>query len=139
MTSLSALSVRHRYRNLTQIGITVVCLSLNSIPSPVKLDAVSPTACQPLRTQRSCFAGQTDKFIFILQLQALKKTLKRKKNSRFKVNMQLKLIYLQYEEAAKGREVFESNDYLLFAFMSGMMLTFNSRCSSNKIATSFNM
>ena len=53
--------------------------------------------------------------------------------------MQLKLIYLQYEEAVKGREVFESNDYLLFAFMSRVMLTFNSRCSSNKIATSFNM
>ena len=83
--------------------------------------------------------GQTDKFIFILQLQALKKTLKTKKNSRFNVNMQLKLIYLQYEEAVKGREIFESNDYLLFAFMSRMMLTFNSRCSSNKIATSFSM
>ena len=53
--------------------------------------------------------------------------------------MQLKLIYLQYEEAVKGRKVFESNDYLLFAFMSKVMLTFNSRCSSNKIATSFNM
>ena len=53
--------------------------------------------------------------------------------------MQLKLIYLHYEEAVKGREVFESNDYLLFAFMSRMMLTFNARCSSNKIATSFNM
>ena len=36
--------------------------------------------------------SQTDKFIFISQLQALKKTLKRKKNCRFKVNMQLKLI-----------------------------------------------
>ena len=53
--------------------------------------------------------------------------------------MQLKLIYLQFEEAVKGREVFESNDYLLFAFMSRVILTFNSRCSSNKIATSFNM
>ena len=53
--------------------------------------------------------------------------------------MQLKLIYLQCEEAVKEREVFESNDYLLFAFLSGVMLTFNSRCSSNNIATSFNM
>ena len=62
---------------------------------------------------------QTDKFIFILQLQALKKTLKRKKNSRFNVNMQLKLIYLQYEEAVKRSEVFESNDYLLFKQLVG--------------------
>ena len=31
--------------------------------------------------------------------------------------MQLKLIYLQYEEAVKGREVFELNDYLLFALI----------------------
>ena len=53
--------------------------------------------------------------------------------------MQLKLILLQYEEAVKGREVFKSNDYLLFAFMSRMMLTFNSPCSSNKIATFFSM
>ena len=53
--------------------------------------------------------------------------------------MQLKLNYLQYKEAVKGREAFESNDYLLFAFMSVMMLTFNSHCSSNEIATSFSM
>ena len=51
----------------------------------------------------------------------------------------VELIYLQYEEAVKGREVFESNDYLLFAFMNRMMLTFNSPCNSNKIATSFHM
>ena len=53
--------------------------------------------------------------------------------------MQLKLIYLQYEKAVKEREVFESNDYLSFAFMSRMMLTFNSPCCSNEIATSFGM
>ena len=39
----------------------------------------------------------------------------------------------------KGREIFESNDYLMFAFMSRVMLTFNSPCSSNKIATSFSV
>ena len=39
------------------------------------------------------------------------KNFKKEKNSRFKANMLLKLIYLPYEEAVKGREVFESNDY----------------------------
>ena len=44
---------------------------------------------------------------------------------------------LQYE----GRKVFESNNYryLLFTFMSRMVLTFNSLCSNNKMATSFSM
>ena len=30
--------------------------------------------------------------------------------------------YLQYEKVVKGRKVFESNDYLLFAFISRVML-----------------
>ena len=45
--------------------------------------------------------------------------------------------HLQYEEAAKGGEVLESNDYLLITFVSRMMLTFNWSCSSNKLAKYF--
>ena len=43
--------------------------------------------------------------------------------------------YLLYEEAVKEREGFESNGYLLIAFTSRMMLTFNYCRSSNRLAT----